>query len=585
MINTTNNNENASPTEESVGDFGDFSGIHAKKEPPTITDAIVDQNGCRWFNVNQGKNNAIIKLTDLHGSGQNAVATLSNAGIVVVTTSSIRKLAEAAEEWVSYSKRLVADRPGWIGETYILGDGTAFSPSHTHTDVLNLVDPVSKFSSTGTLKEWLKTFTPLIAGQEAVMVALSFAFLPPLQDIVASQHIQNPIWDICGESTKGKTTIFIIFAGSIWGWAEGDTCFGESWNLTKGGVDLLIAQHHGTFLGLDEANLAGDTPEEREKLIAYAIHLIANGAPKVSKKMTLQKRPSSLTCVSTSNDSLTNFLKGSKASRDAIAARFVTIHVPKGRPYGIFTKLPKGFETSLAIVKAINAGIAEQHGTPIRRYIQKLVDARHQSPKKLQADIQGYCEIFYKAIEIDKNDGLVFRRAEKFALAYAANRLARRWGCLPDAKKVGNYLEAFKVLWSWTSPSMGQSKKPTPDDKIRAYIKVHRRSFPFASTPKRMSDEEFQNCKGFKNTSVDRRRELLLPPKQFKSFGFQAQEISDLKHQGVLIGEKGNAVRNDNKRSVRLNGPAKDKRDRVFVLVVDRHLLKLRNNEIRIVAG
>ena len=316
----------------------------------------------------------------------------------------------------------------------------------------------------------------------------------------------------------------------------------------------------------------GNTPEERAKLIAKAIHIVANGGLKITKTMGIPKRASSLLCVSTSNDSLSSLLKGSQASRGALAARLVTISLPVDRLYGVLTRLPMGYTASGQAIDALNAAMTTQHGTPIRHFIAALVKARHDDEKALIADLRKYHDLFLKAVGIDRGNGHAYRRARPFGLAYAVSRLARRWGTLPHEKVVGNYLEAFKLVWSWTHASQPKTNTTTlsGSERLRAYVEHNRQAFKKTNPLKAMSAAAFRKCPGFVKAAKGGGTELVMSPARFrKEFDFDRKTVAELIAKGILLGEKGRYKRNDTKRKVRLDdeGDSIDD-DRVYVILL-----------------
>jgi uncharacterized protein (DUF927 family) len=230
-------------------------------------------------------------------------------------------------------------------------------------------------------------------------------------------EIQNPIFDICGLNSRGKTTAFIRLAGSVWGWSDSETGFADSWHTTTAGLDVLLASHNDGFLGLDEANLAHEDPKQRAKIIHHGVHIIANGREKTTKPGGVPMRSTATCCVSTSNDPLLDYVIASEEAKGALAARMVTILIPETRRYGVLKRLPKGYINPGKAIDAINAATAQHHGAPIRSFLKRLVRERSEDKEKLIQTIRKYFDMFLKAVGIDGRDALAYRRAKSFALA------------------------------------------------------------------------------------------------------------------------------------------------------------------------
>ncbi len=210
---------------------------------------------------------------------------------------------------------------------------------------------------------------------------------------------------------------------------------------------------------------------------------------------------------------------------------------------------------------------AEQFGTPIRKFVASLVEARQSDIEKLRVDIRRYVDQFMAAVHLDCSDGLAHRRAKVFGLAYAASQLARRWQTLPPKKKVGDYLLAFKEAWSWAQDRDGAGLVLSPVNKLKVYVKCNKSSFKKATLLRKMSDSIFQRCPGFTKKAQGGGTELLMSPAKFrKEFGFDRKALNELIANGILIGENGAKKRNNTKRSVRRDNSGSPVDDRVFVI-------------------
>ena len=202
-------------------------------------------------------------------------------------------------------------------------------------------------------------------------------------------------------------------------------------------------------------------------------------------------------------------------------------------------------------------------------FLKHLVNERHADHKKLIQEIRKKYQAFVDAIGVRKGVGSDFRKARPFALAYAMSVLARRWGCLPTSNRVGNYLEAFKVVWSWTLPQNAGQAALSPAKKVEAYLKAHRGRFISTKNLRVLSNKQFQSAAGFKSVSTHGRKELILSAAQFDEFSFTKAQLDSLVTENILIGEKGEHSRYDNKRVVRLDAKRKPMKERVFVLRVN----------------
>jgi hypothetical protein len=159
-----------------------------------------------------------------------------------------------------------------------------------------------------------------------------------------------------------------------------------------------------------------------------------------------------------------------------------------------------------------------------------------------------------------------YTTAKDTILAYAASRLAREWVVLP--REVGNYLVAFKTVWSWTlTVHETKSERLSPVEKLKAYLRQYRF---LQNHILEMSRERFERCAGFNHKTPAGHKEFVISKTQLKeSLGFDKHTLRDLEKQGILVGEGGKTKRLDTKRCVRLENGA-EVYDRVYVFRRDK---------------
>ena len=556
------------------GDAGD-SGESGKSRSFEIRSGAVDQYGRHWVEVTDGRNNCWLQTIDLAGGGSAALSILDKAGIVLLSPRSLRELANAAEGWHEFRKVSILDRPGWWGSSFLHGSGKLISSAGKEAPIVSLL-PIEKYSCKGSVKDWLSAFTPLLVGQDALLVALGLAYLPPLIGILRETDlaISNPIFEWCGRSSTGKTTGGVKLPGSVWGYKDdGVLGFGESWFATTSGIVELLDVHRGSLLCLDEAQLAHDNKQQRAETVKRVIHVIEKGMAKTTQNTGPIASAADLVCVSTSNDPLETYLRDSPEAVESVFARMITFRIPSTSRHGILKVLPKGFQSSGAAIDAINGAITQYHGVPAVRFLKRLVAELESNRAGLINRIRKLRDKMLMAMGIEPGDGVAYRRAKPYALAYAATALARCYGVLPTKREVGSYRDAFIEVWAWTKHDTEKDsrQRPTPREAIHDYFTRHQGIFLRSSPDRPMSRKEFKNCAGFVHKKRSGETELLLSPWKFsRHFGFTRDELAELNNNRILVGEGGKKPRNDNKRCVRSNLKGKKVKDRVFVIRIDR---------------
>ncbi|MFT3989010.1 DUF927 domain-containing protein [Aestuariivirga sp.] len=569
MPNTIGTKKISLARSKGTGDFGDSgeAKISTNASFPQVIAGIVDQFNRHWFKIGHGPHECWLNTLDLAQNGHIATRKLESAGIIQIMPRSLRKLAQQAEGWSQFGSGFVMDRAGWYHGSYLHGGGMLITAGQAVEQPIIVMNAAAKFASSGSHTDWKMAFTPFLKGQDVLLVALGYGLLGPLLDVIhgTSLAIANPIAEWCGASSTGKTTGVIKLPGSLWGYSHGSEIgFGETWHATAGGISLLIEHHNCGFLGLDEAHLASDEVRQRAKIIANAVHIIEKGKPKTTQITGVVDRAHDVVCVSTSNDALRAYLDGTAESKDSVVARLVTFNVPK-RPHGILKIVPDGYTSSGEAVDAINRAVTAYYGASSIYYLRQLVEMRKNDHQRLLGILERRQFELLRRLGIDPNDGIAYRRAKPYALAYAATHLGRLWGVLPKKGEVGSYLKAFEDVWEWTKPQSA-GKRLTPSDALRAYVAQHRRKFQQASAEIKLSDAEFEACPGFLHSSR-KGKELLIAPTRFqKALGFTKAETVELKRMGVLIGEAGKVERIDTKRLVRRKPRGVGGADRVIVL-------------------
>ena len=121
-------------------------------------------------------------------------------------------------------------------------------------------------------------------------------------------------------------------------------------------------------------------------------------------------------------------------------------------------------------------------------------------------------------------------------------------GVLPKKEAVGDYLNAFKRVWSWTRTSLRPKSKPKdPLEQIGDYIAAHERLLVDASKKPCLSDAEFKVNPGIRVKTAGR-RELAMSAARFDQvFKFSRAIKAQLRTQGTLAEKARNTV----KRTVR----------------------------------
>lgn len=327
------------------------------------------------------------------------------------------------------------DRPGWTPPHYALPSGAAFSPAGTEPAIVIFGGDPQRFGTKGG-KEWLTRVGHLAKGQSIITFTLMIGFMGPLLRL--SRLTFNPGFELTGLARVGKSSAQLLVASLVGAAVAQDGQ--NAWlpaNTTTNAIEERLADHNDFILIIEEMSLfyadAGD--KTRGIKLRDLVFKLASGTAK-SRYQSTEQKPARFVYLTSSNETLSGLI-GSTGSRTSAAAgaRLLTIPIDAGRPYGVFDELPEGFETSEAAVRAITDLVEDHYGKPIHHFICELVNERAADEAKLKRRIARYMDEFREAVGVDENVGPEASIADVFGLAYAAGRLAKRYGALPKSLK------------------------------------------------------------------------------------------------------------------------------------------------------
>jgi Domain of unknown function (DUF927) len=532
-----------------------------------VCGGAVDQRKRPWVRIRRGTDIAYISATDIcNGQHEKCREQLRAQNIAVVSPQTLIRISREAEKLTFSDKILVADRQGWNGQSYVLGDGTIFQPKDCKDEIVVAFAPNSKHSVSCTVEQYWSVFAPLAKKQEFLLFAIMIALIGPLLGVIrrSGSVLDNIFFDICGPTSNGKSTVYILLAGSLWGFGSPRIGFGESWNMTLGGLAKTVPRYNDGALFLDEANAVTGDERTKGQFFRDGIFIVSGGDYRNTAVNEYTQEPATVACISSSNVPLGGYFQNDGAVGAAFDVRCITIRIPeKNRPHKIFTEVPKGFKDSGTLAQHISSQVQRYHGAPIRKFLQALVAARNADENKLIADITEYQEEFLNRIDVDKNNGPELRRANAVGLAYAAGRLARKWDALPKKEEIGSLLTACENVWN-TAIAVKTTKAAKISDPLVNYIESNVTQFVTVKDPIPVNDKRFNACPGYIKRQSDGTRELIVSSLAFKRIGLRTTEISTLRKKGILLND---GDRLSCKRTVRLvDDSPKSERVKVFDL-------------------
>ncbi|MET7731610.1 DUF927 domain-containing protein [Streptomyces sp. NPDC005402] len=373
--------------------------------------------------------------------GRILVATLGDAGLPVIEADA--KLAErylaAFESW---NQKLIprvhlARQLGWQQDgTFVTSQD---APHRVEVKYDEQKPALAAHEPAGTFTGWQAAIKRM-ESYPAAQMALYACLAAPLLQILG---VNSFAVDICGRSTRGKTT---AAAGGMSAWADpsekADGLY--SWRTTMLAAEKRLNLVNGLPVVFDETKLV-QNPEMVHGLL-YAIpknHGAARGGGWPSGL------PWRTVVVSTGEQSVLTFTTDQGAG-----ARVLSI---KEAPFGT-----DGPESASAAIE-VRDGTAENYGTAGPRYIEKLLDAlAGDGKRKLVARHKELTE----AHRYDSD--MSARRAPFVACLALAAELSHQWGIVPFSPPE---MDVWRRLFAMADQTDNRGEMAL--DVVREYVASH----------------------------------------------------------------------------------------------------------------
>jgi hypothetical protein len=161
----------------------------------------------------------------------------------------------------------------------------------------------------------------------------------------------------------------------------------------------------------------------------------------------------------------------------------------------VFGQLPGGFDSYRQFTLSLETAMAQQHGTAMPKFLQKLVQARHKDESKLRGTIRRRIDRFKTEAGVNDNKGSDVRVGEAFGLVYAAGILAKRYGVLPkEFRCLGAALHCYTNFRSTVPIQQPLANRLIAIANRPETIKIDRKSLP------QLSDCEVEKACAFIRT-------------------------------------------------------------------------------------
>ena len=565
MIETNSNSENSKPK----------AGSDAAGSPQfNVVRAVKDQTGRVWLEISDGTCSAYILRSDLIGDSSAAFKILERQGIAILnpkTQTQIRIQAQTITQVAETARMAV--RPGWCGSAYVMPDKTVLTPTGGRADAIIVqfdANPKCKRSQDG-LAGYVKAFESLVKGQSLPTTSILLSLAGTLLNLVSATRwsVGNTGFDNVGAHNSGKTQN-LAAAGATWG---DDPLvkrgYADTWSGTVAATMARVNRWNDGSGGFDETStstLKGATKAGTAIDLATKVMMLSDGAERNRYGDLAEAQPSRFIYLSTGNSAVADTIEGRQEVIDAHSSRLITLRLDRFAGHGIFDSIPPGFATAAGAGNALDLARQLHHGWLGLKFVEKLVGARAKDEAGLIRRIGRYMDEVYARIQRGASAPPMDRIWRPLALAYAAGRLAKNWGLLPNSW--GNFLVATTRIYDLAVRSFGntQAAAPVTDplDDLKAYFKTTP-LIDIRKAKSKMSKQQVEVAPGFLSKQHKTGQfEALISAKRFiKVFPNHNAILTSLIAARKLTVEK-------NKRVVYRSIRGVGERDRAYAILVKR---------------
>lgn len=361
------------------------------------------------------------------------------AGVPMLSNANWRALRVEAEqcEIDADAEGVLAEGSGWAvpaKDIFILGDGSVCQCEDDEAEVIVAFDPDAGFGKRGTLRGWQRGVDRIVPDTPLITALLSYGFVAPLL-AVAPSNLLNPQLELVGPAESGKTIIAKAVMSIYGGDPGSELGIGRSWDMTPMAFEgMRNLCRDGTLL-LDENSVLANNDD----LIAQIAFAAASSGSRSRYGGTQRKAAVRFALLSTGNVPLSSRKFKSADVQRAVKTRVISLQF-----YGpLVTKVPDGFDSIRAAMKALNAHCDRHYGTAIRAFVQKVANARRDDEAGFKDEVAELMQRFSdKAPAVDHESSRIL---DTVSLIYAAGKLAKKWSILPE--KSADVMKSVRMLY------------------------------------------------------------------------------------------------------------------------------------------
>lgn len=504
------------------------------------------RSGALLYEVTEYDKIGYIDVVEFMRRPNDAIAGLAAAGMTFVGKRRA-KLIDVLSDIEDFVDEAVFDRIGWNGSYFVYLDGHIFAPKGAPPAQVICESKPERVGQAGSLEGWLEGVPARVAGHHVCEFMFMAAFAAPLRSLL--NRDENSGFEIPGEAACAKSTLLNLVSSICGGFLGGDQGkYPLSFATTAAGIEWETQNYSDLPLIVDDGTLyeLGASPRSRANSLMQLLMSLGKGEEK--RRYGTTSRKFKFVFLTSANQSLLQIIGGQNAAEvvEAVSHRLSTIPL-FGREFGVFDRLPDGYvDIGDFIADLINAASAN-HGWSMRHFLQQLVEKVALDPVAFRDRLESHIANFRERAGIEANGGAARRVADSFGLVYAAGRLAKHFGALPETfDPLASTLACYGLHRASVVPTPSPAmllQALAEDNEIIDLDKVGKRH---------MTDEQFATAKGFRQKNRQGEVEHLLTPAYVRSIiaGWNQVRRDDYEVARMIRRERGHHTV---KRSVRSN--------------------------------
>lgn len=389
----------------------------------TITlEGVRSSSGTQFIRVRYGGKSGYVRRDKFVDEKPQARSELRRQKVLVFNDKDWGALVEAIGEIGKFKKIPLIEKPGRSDPYFAMKDGTILAPPGSPKGQVVFERAPRSSLIKGSLADWQESIARVLVGQDLLIVAVLAALASPLVGL-SSETINFGI-DLSGPPERGKTTLLMLMAS-----VARDPSHIPTFNSTKAGLEALFDEFNDMPFPIDEANLA-DSGDRH--FVQQVVFRLANGTLKLTAhRQDLGKYR--FVFATSANRSLRDALVDTdRNSVDATLQRLLPLRIGEGGMPDIFSFVPEGFANTGAFATYLTDTMMQQYGTPMRAFLQAVVEQRASDPGLFTARLRELIETFASAVGVAATDRGKSRASSSFGLLYAAGCFAKAKGILPE---------------------------------------------------------------------------------------------------------------------------------------------------------